>query len=157
MIVCRIYNGRKTAHFVAYGTRRIPLGAVDQTRLELQPLAERFRPDYSDGLCARLNDKWTVVVLWRIASAPERRIRFSSLKHEVDGITQRMLTLTLRNLERDGLVLRHLFAEIPPRVEYEISELGIGMLEALEPINRWIAENKIRVDRCRRAYDASPR
>lgn len=133
----------------------ILLGNVDPTRPEQQASAERFKPDYSGGLCARLNDKWTVVVLWRIASAPERRVRFSALKHEVDGITQRMLTLTLRNLERDGLVLRHLFAEVPPRVEYEIPELGAGMLAVLQPINRWIAVNKPRVDQCRRAYDTS--
>ena len=133
----------------------ILMGDVDPTRPEQQSSAERFKPDYSDGLCARLNDKWTVVVLWRIASAPERRKRFSALKHEVDGVTQRMLTLTLRNLERDGLVLRHLFPEVPPRVEYEITELGAGMLAALQPINRWIVENRPLVDQCRRAYDTS--
>lgn len=113
----------------------------------------QFRPDDSGGLCARLNDKWTIVVLWRIASASESRLRFSALKHEVAGITQRMLTLTLRALERDGLVERHIFAVVPPRVEYALTKTGSGMLEALEPINRWIVENMPHIDQCRRAYD----
>ena len=123
-------------------------GPVDN--LKGQP---RFKADYSGGLCGRLNDKWTVVVLWRIASATEHRIRFSALRNQIDGITQRMLTLTLRNLERDGLVHRHFFPEVPPRVEYQLTELGQGLLTALECVNRWIVENTQRVDECRRAYD----
>ena len=117
----------------------------------------RFKPDDSGGLCSRLNDKWTVVVLWRIASGTGRRARFSTLKNQVDGITQRMLTLTLRSMERDGLVLRHLFAEVPPRVEYELTEMGAGLLTALVPINRWIQQNLSHIDRSRQAYDRSNR
>ena len=112
-----------------------------------------FKPDGSSGLCSRLNDKWTVMVLWRIASAAGRRARFSTLKNGMDGITQRMLTLTLRSLERDGLVLRHLFAEVPPRVEYELTEMGAGLLAALVPVNRWIHDNMANIDECRRVYD----
>lgn len=134
----------------------ILLDDAEQAKLNQQVAGNyRFKPDYSSGLCARLNDKWTVVVLWRIASAAGRRARFSALKNEVDGITQRMLTLTLRSLERDGLVSRHLFAEVPPRVEYELTEMGAGLLAALGPINRWIFENMPHIDRCRRAYDQS--
>ena len=113
----------------------------------------RFRPDWSNGICARLNDKWTVQVLWRIAGASERRLRFSALKSEIGGITQRMLTLTLRNLERDGLLVRHYFPEVPPRVEYELTEMGAGMLVALESINFWIRDNLPRIEESRRAYD----
>ena len=122
-----------------------------------QPSADpyHFKPDDSGGLCSRLNDKWTVVVLWRIASGTGRRARFSTLKNQVEGITQRMLTLTLRSLERDGLVLRHLFAEVPPRVEYEVTEMGVGLLAALVPVNRWIHQNMSHIDRSRRAYDRS--
>lgn len=116
-----------------------------------------FKPEYSNGLCARLNDKWTVVVLWRVASAEGRRIRFAHLKRQVAGITQRMLTLTLRGLERDGMVLRHYFAEVPPRVEYELTERGAGMLTALGPVNRWIADNIQQIDQSRHAYDSSSR
>lgn len=114
-----------------------------------------FKPDDSGGLCSRLNDKWTVVVLWRIAGGTGRRAHFSTLKNQVDGITQRMLTLTLRSLERDGLVLRHLFAEVPPRVEYELTDMGAGLLAALVPVYRWIQQNTSNIDRSRRTYDRS--
>lgn len=114
---------------------------------------DRFKPDDSMGLCSRLNDKWTVVVLWRIAASGDRRIRFSALRREIDGVTQRMLTLTLRNLERDGLVLRHYFPEVPPRVEYELTEMGQGLLKALQSVNRWIIDNTPRINECRRTYD----
>ena len=120
---------------------------------DTQAAKTRYKPDYSGALCGRLNDKWTVVVLWRIGTARGHQIRFSALKNEIEGVTQRMLTLTLRNLERDGLVRRHVFPEVPPRVEYELTGLGAGLLTALEPVNRWIAENTTRLDECRRAYD----
>lgn len=113
----------------------------------------RFIPDRSNGICARLSDKWTVQVLWHLAIASGRRLRFSTLKREIDGITQRMLTLTLRNLERDGLLLRHYFPEVPPRVEYELTEMGVGMLRALEGLNSWIRDNLPSIEECRRAYD----
>jgi len=64
-----------------------------------------------------------------------------------------MLTLTLRNLERDGLVVRHYFPEVPPRVEYELTEMGSGILSALEGLNFWIQDNLPRIEQSRRAYD----
>lgn len=116
-----------------------------------------FEPVPSNGICTRLGDKWTVQVIWRLAIAGDRRLRFSAIKCEVAGITQRMLTLTLRNLERDGLVERHYFPEVPPRVEYEITEMGKSMLQALEGINVWVRDNLPRVEQSRRAYDANRR
>ncbi|MCR4159705.1 winged helix-turn-helix transcriptional regulator [Kerstersia gyiorum] len=113
-----------------------------------------FQPIPSNGICTRLGDKWTVQVIWRLAIAGDHRLRFSEIKREVEGITQRMLTLTLRNLERDGLVERHYFPEVPPRVEYEITELGQSMLRALEGINSWVRENLPRVEQLRQTYDA---
>lgn len=83
-------------------------------------------------LLTRLGDKWAVLVLHALATAPGRRLRFSAVRRRIEGVTPRMLTVTLRDLERDGLVARHYFAEVPPRVEYELSELGAGMLHALE-------------------------
>lgn len=134
----------------------IPMDETAQNKLkQLSQDDYRFRPDDSGGLCSRLNDKWTVVVLWRVASSAGHRARFSTLKNEVDGISQRMLTLTLRNLERDGLVLRHFFAEVPPRVEYELTTMGAGLLAALVPINRWMQDNMPEVNRCRLDYDYS--
>ncbi|WP_244483298.1 helix-turn-helix domain-containing protein [Mesorhizobium sp. 1M-11] len=112
-----------------------------------------FKPVPSNGVCTRLGDKWTVQVLWRLSVAHGKRLRFSALKSEIDGITQRMLTLALRNLERDGLVARHYFPEVPPRVEYELTEMGAGILSALEGLNFWIQDNLPRIEESRRAYD----
>ncbi|WP_232831592.1 winged helix-turn-helix transcriptional regulator [Pseudogemmobacter bohemicus] len=112
-----------------------------------------FRPVPSNGVCALMSDKWTVPVLWRLSLAEGHRLRFSTLKKEVDGVTQRMLTLTLRNLERDGLVARYYFPEVPPRVEYELTDMGIGALRALERFNFWIRDNLQTIREHRRAYD----
>jgi DNA-binding HxlR family transcriptional regulator len=73
--------------------------------------------------------------------------------HGIEGITQRMLTLTLRNLERDGLLVRHYFPEVPPRVEYELTEMGASMLPALEGFTSWIRDHWPRIEESRRAYD----
>jgi DNA-binding HxlR family transcriptional regulator len=112
-----------------------------------------FKPIPSNGICTRLGDKWTVQILWRLSLAGERRLRFSALKKKCDGITQRMLTLTLRNLERDGLVARHYFPEVPPRVEYELTDLGAGVLRALGGLNLWLRDNLPAIEDRRRAYD----
>jgi DNA-binding HxlR family transcriptional regulator len=64
-----------------------------------------------------------------------------------------MLTLTLRNLERDGLVVRHYFPEVPPRVDYELTDMGAELLDVLESINSWIWKNIPRIEECRRVYD----
>ncbi|PSS59929.1 transcriptional regulator [Ensifer sp. NM-2] len=112
-----------------------------------------FRPIQGNGVCTLLGDKWTVQVLWRLSLAKEHRLRFSALKKEVDGVTQRMLTLTLRNLERNGLVVRHYFPEVPPRVEYELTEMGGGALRALEGFNFWVRDNLHTIQEYRRAYD----
>lgn len=112
-----------------------------------------FRPVPANGVCALLSDKWTVPVLWRLSLAKGHRHRFSTLKKEVDGVTQRMLTLTLRNLERDGLVARYYFPEVPPRVEYELTDMGIGALRALEGFNVWVRDNLQTIREHRRAYD----
>lgn len=105
----------------------------------------------------RLGDKWTVQVIWCLSVASGQRLRFSALKNEMEGITQRMLTLTLRNLERDGLVVRHYFPEVPPRVEYELTDMGASILRALEGVNIWVRDNFARIEQCRRAYDDSER
>ena len=125
---------------------------VDQGTADLD-----FRPYPETGICTRLGDKWTVEVVWRLSIADERRLRFSALMHEIDGITQRMLTLTLRHLERDGLVMRHYYPEVPPRVEYELTEMGAGMLQALKGINTWIRDNLPRIEDSRRTYDGAGR
>ena len=102
---------------------------------------------------ARLGDKWTILVMSHLAVASGHRLRFSELKAGIEGITQRMLTLTVRNLERDGLLERHYFPEVPPRVEYELTEMGASMLPALEGFTSWIRDNWPRIERCRTSYD----
>ncbi|MDC7259702.1 helix-turn-helix transcriptional regulator [Shinella sp. HY16] len=104
-------------------------------------------------MCAKLGDKWTAQVLWQLSRASGQRLRYSALKSGIEGITQRMLTLTLRNLERDGLVNRHSFHEVPPRVEYELTDMGAELLRALESVNAWIWDNLPRVEESRRNYD----
>jgi len=117
----------------------------------------QFRPIPSNGICTRLGDKWTVHVLWRLSLADEQRLRFSALRKEIDGITQRMLTLTLRNLERDGMVMRHYFPEVPPRVEYKLTDMGAGVLHALESFNLWVRDNLPVIEEHRRSYDKAPK
>jgi len=88
---------------------------------------------HQEGDCAfrsfldRVADKWSLLLISTLEQAPHQRARFSDLKRSIPGISQRMLTLTLRNLERDGLLTRHYFPEIPPRVEYELTTLGRGL------------------------------
>ncbi|WP_028033494.1 helix-turn-helix domain-containing protein [Chelativorans sp. J32] len=112
-----------------------------------------FRPIPSNGVCSLLSDKWTLPVLWRLSLAKDHRLRFSALRKEAGEITHRMLTLTLRNLEREGFVVRHYFPEVPPRVEYELTEIGQGALRALEGFNFWVHDNLDSIKARRRAYD----
>ncbi len=121
--------------------------------MEASTRGRTFAPSPENGVCARLGDKWTVQVVWRLSLAPGRRLRFSRLKAQTEGVTQRMLTLTLRGLERDGLVARHYFPEVPPRVEYELTDMGLALMRALESVNFWIADTLPRIDESRLASD----
>ena len=103
---------------------------------------------------ARLGDKWTILVISLLSLAPGNRLRFSEIKNGVKGISQRMLTLTLRNLERDGLLVRHYFPEVPPRVEYELSTMGKSMLPALEAFTGWIRANWPAIVKARQDFDS---
>lgn len=114
----------------------------------------RFRPCAPNGVLARLGDKWTILVMSHLAVADGHRLRFSELKNGIEGITQRMLTLTLRNLERDGLISRYYFSEVPPRVEYELTERGASMLPALEGFTSWIRDNWPGIEASRKKFDA---
>jgi DNA-binding HxlR family transcriptional regulator len=106
-------------------------------------------------ILARLGDKWTILIVSRLALAPDNRLRFSEIKNGVSGISQRMLTLNLRHLERDGLLVRHYFAEVPPRVEYELSATGKSLLPALEVFTAWIGSNWPIIELARRNFDAA--
>ena len=79
--------------------------------------------------------------------------RFSELKRAVDGISQRMLTLTLRGLERDGLVTRTVFPTVPPRVEYALTSLGATLLRTLTELRNWAMQNRVEIERSRAEFD----
>lgn len=120
---------------------------------QLTERGPKFKPCAPNSVLARLGDKWTILVMSHLAVAPGHRLRFSELKTGIEGITQRMLTLTLRNLERDGLLVRHYFPEVPPRVEYELTGMGASMLPALEGFTSWIREHWPSIEACRQSYD----
>lgn len=99
---------------------------------------------------SRIGDKWTVMVVGRLKAGP---VRFNTLKREIGGISQRMLTLTLRNLERDGLVFRTMYPEIPPRVEYELTPLGETLLPAISGLWDWSVGHYADIAEARMEYD----
>ncbi|MFZ4875861.1 winged helix-turn-helix transcriptional regulator [Janthinobacterium sp. Mn2066] len=113
-----------------------------------------LQPCAPHSVLTRLGDKWTMLAMSLLAMAPGNRLRFSELKGGIDGISQRMLTLTLRHLERDGLALRHYYPEVPPRVEYELTAMGKSMLPALEGFTGWIRTHWPAIEEARVAYDA---
>ena len=98
----------------------------------------------------RIGDKWSVMVVERLKGGT---MRFSELRRAIDGVSQRMLTLTLRNLERDGLVTRTVYAEIPPRVEYTLTEMGCTLTGPIGALWDWAAEHQHDVARARANFD----
>lgn len=104
-------------------------------------------------LLSRLGDKWSVLLIITLAKMPNERARFSELKRSLPDISQRMLTATLRNLERDGLISREMFAEVPPRVEYQLTELGISILNPMREIVNWIEGNWSTILTARDTFD----
>lgn len=104
-------------------------------------------------IVSRLGDKWTILILSLLSVAPSQRLRFSEIKYGVDGISQRMLTLTVRHLERDGLVMRHYYPEVPPRVEYELSELGKSIQAPLQHFAGWIGSAWPQIEQARKNFD----
>ena len=99
----------------------------------------------------RIGDKWSVMIVGYLA---RRTMRFNELRHAIGGISQRMLTLTLRNLERDGLVTRTVYPEIPPRVEYALTDLGRTLTEPLDALWNWAAKHQDEVKKARGSYDS---
>lgn len=98
-----------------------------------------------------IGDKWTVLIVMLLVRGPRR---FSELKREIGGISQRMLTLTLRRLERDGLVTRTVYATVPPRVDYELTALGHSLRQATEALGRWAVDHLGVIEAARREFDA---
>ena len=103
-------------------------------------------------MISRISDKWSLWTLSVLAAA-DGPLRFSRVLGAVDGVSQKSLTKTLRGLERDGLVTRQIFAEVPPRVEYTITPLGVDMLLQVESLWRWVAGSIGRFEEARAAFD----
>jgi DNA-binding HxlR family transcriptional regulator len=100
---------------------------------------------------ARVGDKWTVLVVSVLGDGPKR---FNELRRSLGSISQRMLTLTLRGLERDGLVTRTVFATVAPRVDYEWTKLGHSLLEPVSNLSLWARQNRAAIQQARRRFDA---
>ena len=101
---------------------------------------------------ARVGDKWTVLVVATLGDGPKR---FNELRRALGSISQRMLTLTLRALERDGLVTRTVFPTIPPRVDYELTRLGHSLLEPVSSLSLWARQNRWAIETARRQFDSA--
>lgn len=99
---------------------------------------------------ARVGDKWTVLVVNTLGSGPQR---FNELRRALGSISQRMLTLTLRALERDGLVTRTVFPTVPPRVDYELTKLGHSLLQPITALGLWAVRNRTAIEAARRRFD----
>jgi DNA-binding HxlR family transcriptional regulator len=102
------------------------------------------------SVIARVGDKWSMFVIMLLGGGPRR---FNEIKRMVGGISQRMLTLTLRGLERDGLVTRTVFPTIPPRVDYELTDLGRGMWKPVEALGAWASQHQPEIERARARFD----
>ena len=118
---------------------------------ELDPRIEALVTD----LIGRVADKWTMLILEVLAEKGE--LRFTRLAEHVDGISQKMLTQTLRGMERDGLVIRTIHPVVPPRVEYRLTQLGITLGAAFCGVWVWAADNLDEVESARQAFDRKER
>lgn len=127
---------------------------------------ERTRPVEALLLCAseegeavrelldHIGDKWTILVIVMLSRSANYRARFSELQKSISGISQRMLTTTLRHLERDGYIIREVFAEVPPRVEYELTNLGESLLTPMHALVNWLEESKAKITEARKKFDS---
>ncbi len=101
---------------------------------------------------SRVGDKWTILVVSELGNGPRR---FNEMRRALGSISQRMLTLTLRGLERDGLVTRTVFPTVPPRVDYELTKLGCSLLEPVSGIGLWARQNRAAIQEARLRFDAA--
>lgn len=100
----------------------------------------------------RIGDKWTVLVVGELGRGPKR---FNEIRRALGSISQRMLTLTLRGLERDGLVTRTVFPTVPPRVDYELTKLGRSLLEPVNGLGRWARQNQPAIQQAQAKFDGA--
>lgn len=98
-----------------------------------------------------VGDKWTVMVVGVLSKGPTR---FNALMRDIGGVSHRMLTLTLRNLERDGLVTRTAYPTVPPKVEYALTETGRSLIGPLSVLSAWVVEHRSRIEAARQKFDS---
>jgi DNA-binding HxlR family transcriptional regulator len=104
-------------------------------------------------LLGRVGDKWSLLVIAMLEQRPTQRARFSELKRSIPGISQRMLTTTVRSLERDGLLTRRIYAEVPPRVEYQLTPLGKRFMQPVRVLVDWLQMNWSAIRTARDRFD----
>lgn len=126
--------------------------------METNPFELKDLDPYAEGcpsrrLLDRIGDRWTVLVVGALSNGP---LRFSAIRRTVEGVSQKMLTQTLRGLERDGLVTRTVYAEVPPRVEYELTPAGRTLQQPLKSLERWSIEHFGHVAASWEQYDQQP-
>ena len=125
------------------------------------PQHETTDPDMTHANCARavvpmadvlaqIGGKWTIYIIGQLSAGPRR---FSELKRQIEGVSQKMLTSTLRDLEKDGFVTRTVTPSIPPRVDYELTDMGRELRVPLSVIGAWAKANSSRVQAAREAYE----
>lgn len=116
-----------------------------------KPIDPRLQALVTD-LIGRVADKWTMIVLEVLAV--QGQVRFTALGHQVPGISQKMLTQTLRQMERDGLLIRTVYPVIPPRVDYRLTDLGLSLGEAFCGVWTWAERHQTQIDQARQSFDA---
>jgi DNA-binding HxlR family transcriptional regulator len=104
-------------------------------------------------LLGKVGDKWSILTVVVLSRSPGNRSRFSTLRKQLGEISQRVLTTTLRDLERDGFVIREVFPEVPPRVEYELTPLGTSLLEPMKYFLEWVLQNRGGIEAAREKFD----
>lgn len=118
---------------------------------DLDPCGREDHPDCGiRDVLDRIGDRWSVLVIVELARGPRR---FRELQRAIDGISQRMLTLTVRRLERDGLVRRTVYPTVPAQVDYRLTETGAGLTHLVKALADWSLANRAGIADARRAYD----
>jgi len=141
-MVCNQRSNEDRLKTAQEGTRMAPRHIHDPNSTDCRAVA---------GVLSRIGDKWTVLLVAMLKDGP---MRFNEMKRGVNGISQRMLTLTLRGLERDGLVTRTVYPTVPPKVEYALTPLGNSLTGAIEGLGLWARENGDAMREARAKFDA---
>jgi DNA-binding HxlR family transcriptional regulator len=123
---------------------------IDQTLRSMGKLCHDHDPDVFRSVLERIGDKWSLLIIGILEEGP---MRFTELLRTVPGISRRMLTLTLRALERDGLITRTIYAQVPPRVDYAVTNLGRTLSQPVMALAMWAADNQDAILANRATFD----